>query len=203
MPLVEKIDYHILGSKTRTLMLRSIFCTLLVLSSLQAFSQNYSPLKKGLSWKYELTTGGTIFTEIINDKHIINGKEFFVFQRTYSRGEKQLVYTRIDSLGNEVQYNPDTGNESISIPNEIKLNKTWANEDGTWIHQISSLHERLGTPSETYEDCLVIESVKIISKNKRIKYKLYFIENLGFVGLKVNGKLNLYLLESSAKLQSK
>ncbi|MTI23277.1 hypothetical protein E1176_19770 [Fulvivirga sp. RKSG066] len=176
-------------------MISKIALTILCLISTitLSLSQEYIQLAHGLSWKYKLQNG-YLSIEVLKGKFKFENHEYFGLTRTYSWGLRDTLYSRIDSVGNQVDFNPTTRQEHLSVPKNFSLNDTWTTDDGSWQHQIYSTHERLVTPSKTFEDCLVIQAIDL-RKKKRSLYLHYFVRGVGFVGSKKSQELTLYLID--------
>lgn len=139
-------------------------------------NSQYYPLKKGNTWVYQYyNSKNTLIVEVVDKNIQMNGKSYYKVERTYSWDKKSIDYSRNED-GVHYSYDDKTKAESVVIPKDLKVGKTWKQYDESWEYEILGINESLETPSESYSGLLKIKATQLTNRDtsKSNEYYLYF-----------------------------
>jgi hypothetical protein len=157
-------------------------------------AQTYSPKTVGSKWFFKM--GDNSFTdEIVEGKFTNNGKDYLKSLRTYSWGDKDLSYFRVDNNGTTFYLDTKSKLESIDVPGQPKTGDSWASADKAWKYTIEDIAAIFKTPTRTFKDCLIIKAEQTGNRDseKLQTYFNYYVKDIGYVGSKVDGGLMSYV----------
>jgi hypothetical protein len=139
--------------------------------------------------------------EIVEGKLTNNGKDYFKSLRTYSWGEKDLSYFRVDDSGTTFYLDTNSKLESIDVPGQPKTGDSWTSADKAWKYTITDIAAIFKTPTQIFNDCLIIKAEQTGNRdNEKLKtYFNYYVKNIGYVGSKVDGGLMAYIEKWNVK----
>jgi hypothetical protein len=159
-----------------------------------ATAQSYSPKTIGSKWFYKM--GDQSFTdEITNNNYEFNGKKYFKNLRTYSWGDTDVSYFRVDNTGTTYYLDTKSKLESIDIPGQPKVGDSWISTDKAWKYSIADIPATLQTPKQTFKDCLIIKAEQTTNRDKEKlqTYFNYYAKDIGFLGSKIDGGLMAFI----------
>lgn len=173
-----------------------------LLSSCVATKQNNEFIQiynKSSKVSFYQNTNSSFTYYFLDKKASFNNKEYTVKIRTYSWGDVDTSYYRMDST-NFYHYKVSLNEESIVIPRKPILNQKWLESDNSWQYIVIKENQILTTPSKVYTDCVVLECKQLTNrdKSKSPVYYMYYSKGFGYVGnTDSNGKLLCYLKKIS------
>jgi hypothetical protein len=168
--------------------------TLFFLFPIMLTAQTYSPKTVGSKWVFKM--GDNAFTdEIVEGKFTNNGKDYFKSLRTYSWGDKDLSYFRVDDSGTTFYLDTKSKLESVDVPGQPKNGDSWTSADKAWKYTITEIAAIFKTPTQTFKDCLIIKAEQVDNRDseKLQTYFNYYVKDIGYVGSKVDGGLMAYI----------
>src|SRR5687768_10478199 len=118
--------------------MKKIFGLILLLSiPIMLTAQTYSPPKTvGSKWFFKM--GDNSFTdEIVDGKFTHEGKAYFKSLRTYSWGDKDLSYFRVDNTGTTFYLDVKSILESVGVPGQPKTGDSWTSADKAWKYTVT------------------------------------------------------------------
>lgn len=142
------------------------------------------------------------FVDLITDKTLTRmGNEYFQSIRTYSWGDSDTSYFRVEKDGSVYYLDTKSNKESIDVPNNPSLNFKWNSSDNEWQYQVVEVNATLKTPKNTFADCLVIKAEQLNNSDttKLSTYFNYYSKSIGYVGSKVDDQLMSYLQDWDIK----
>ncbi|KYG83496.1 hypothetical protein [Roseivirga echinicomitans] len=157
-------------------------------------AQTYSPKTLGSKWSFKM--GSSSFTdEIVEGKLTIDGMDYFKSLRTYSWGDKDLSYFRIDNNGTVFYLDTKSKLESIDVPGQPKVGDSWTSTDNAWEYTVTDIAASFKTPIQTFKDCLIIKAEQTDRRDseKLQTYFNYYVKDIGYIGSKVDGGLMAYI----------
>ena len=175
-------------------MKRLIGLTLLYLITNMATAQTFSPKTIGSKWTYKM--GDNSFTDEITDNdYKFKGKTYFKNLRTYSWGDKDESYFRVDDTGTTYYLDTKSKLESVDIPGQPKVGDSWTSADKAWKYSIVDIAATFQTPKQTFNDCLIIKAEQATNRDKEKlqTYFNYYAKGIGFLGSKIDGGLMAYI----------
>ncbi len=159
-----------------------------VLSNAQSM---YFPLEKGQEMIYaygeDFNQGNNdlrFITKVLDSTKVVNDKTYFIVIGLYgSQGNLEKIkesYTRKAADGTVFLLDDNALKESIVIKPTLTVGDTWNRSNGELISTVEliSLKGTLKSPSATYSDCLVLESLE-----NGVKVRSYFQQGKGMVGM--------------------
>jgi len=161
-----------------------------------AFGQDYFPIDQGTKWTYGSVRPSTPNMTMYIGKGEIkrNGKIYFQMKTLTvqdSTGQSQIpsVLLRKGKKGNVYGINlAISDDEYLFFPGKPEAGYSWTGLSG--LSRVTSTRGMLQTPSGQFENCVVIESVAGTARAYT-----YYQENIGMVGMKLEDRLLMYLVE--------
>jgi hypothetical protein len=163
-------------------------------------AQTYSPKTVGSKWFFKM--GDNSFTdEIVDGKFTHDGKDYFKSLRTYSWGDKDLSYFRVDNTGTTFYLDSKSKLESIDVPGKPNTGDSWTSSDKAWKYTVIDLAATFKTPAKTFKDCVIIQAEQIGNRDKEKlqTYFNYYAKDIGYIGSEVDGGLMAYIEKWSVK----
>lgn len=174
--------------------MKKIFGLILFLIPIILTAQTYSPKTVGNKWFFKM--GNNSFTdEVVDGKFTQDGKDYFKSLRTYSWGDKDLSYFRVDSTGTTFYLDTKSKLESVNVPGQPKTDDSWTSADKSWKYTVTDIAAVFKTPTHTFSDCLIIKSEKVSDRDKEKlqTYFNYYAKDIGYIGSIVDGGLMAYI----------
>jgi len=174
--------------------MKKIFGLILFLIPIMLTAQTYSPKTVGSKWTFKM--GDNSFTdEIVAGQFTHEGKDYLKKLRTYSWGDKDLSYFRVDNTGTTFYLDAKSKLECIDVPGQPKAGDSWTSADKAWKYTVTDIAGVLKTPTQTFKDCLIIKAEQLGNRDKEKLqiYLNYYVKDIGYVGSKVDGGLMAYI----------
>lgn len=172
-----------------------VFVLLLGVWKCSIAQSTYFPLEKGSTFSYsygkDLYEGRNInvdemkmTVQVLNNNKVINGKEYFVVE-TSAGGKSPTVFTtyvRVAEDGTVYTIYEEGSSEYMSLTASPKIGDTFTSENGgyTKTAKVIALDGKITTPTDTYSDCLVMESTDGVTVTRS-----YSVKNRGMVATTV------------------
>ncbi|MEJ7643733.1 MAG: hypothetical protein WKF87_04010 [Chryseolinea sp.] len=174
--------------------MKQIVGLILLLTPIMLTAQTYSPKTIGSNWHFVM--GDNSFTdEITDNSYKFNGRTYFTSLRTYSWGDKDVSYFRVDDKGTIYYLDSKSKLESIDVPGRPKNGDTWTSSDKAWKYSVIDITATFKTPKQIFNDCLIIKAEQVTSRDKEKlqTYFNYYAKDIGYIGSKFDGGPMAYI----------
>lgn len=141
---------------------------------------SYFPL---LESKKIIVWGNTYYTEEKIGTKELNNKTYITYKQVWESGDIDYLYLRNEN-GVIYQFEEDTEDETIRLPNQFKIGDTWKTASKQASYEVISTDGNLKTPICNYSNLLVLKSIF-----KNGSFTFYYLKGYGYVGATVNGNL--------------